>query len=273
MKYPEERKLFTIREVAKTCGVSRTTLIRMEECGFLKPFRIDSQTGYRYYDADNITSIGQYLLLQNLGLSRNEISDVYYQRVDPIAFYQTQRAKLARLNRLLNELELRVDHSKNFTTSFTDFPSLTCYCVYLEPTSSDGLEAAAYDTYGQCIKDGLHIQVTEPLFVIRNDDWNVNLPLQEKYNMTFCIPVSDPVDADPHLRVFPATRAFTMISFGDYSVLPLLCKKIWNEIERRHLIPTGPIRINALMAPYVGAHIKPDDFCGEIIVPVDPLNR
>ena len=273
MKYPKERKLFTIREVARTCGISRTTLIRMEECGFLKPYRIDPQTGYRYYDADNITSIGQYLLLQNLGLSRSEISDVYYQRVDPVEFYRTQRAKLARLTRLLNELELRVDHSKNYTTSFTDLPKLTCYCTDLDSASAEGLETAAYESYGQCIKDGLHIQVTEPLFVIRNDDWNVNLPLQEKSDMTFCIPVSDAADADPHLRIFPATRAFTMISFGDYSHLPLLCKKIWGEIKRRRLTPTGPVRINALMAPYVGSHIKPDDFCGEVIVPVDPLTK
>ena len=269
MKYPEERKLFTIKEVAKTCGVSRTTLIRMEECGFLKPYKIDPQTGYRYSDANNITSIGQYLLLQNLGLSRSEISDVYYQRVDLIEFYQNQRAKLARLTRLLNEMERRVDHSKNYTTSFTNLPELTCYCVDLDPMSVENMETASYDGYGQCIKNGLHIQVTEPLFVIRNDNWNINLPLQEKYDMTFCIPVSDSVDSDPHLRVFPATRAFTMISFGDYSILPLICKKIWNEIEKHNLTPTGPIRINALMAPCVGIHIKPDDFCYEVIVPIE----
>ena len=43
MKYPEERYLFTIREAARACGVGRTTLLRMEECGFLTPYHIEIQ--------------------------------------------------------------------------------------------------------------------------------------------------------------------------------------------------------------------------------------
>ena len=273
MKYPEDRKLFTINEVARTCGVSRATLIRMEDCGFLKPFRVDEHTGYRYYDADNITSIGQYQLLQSLGLSREQIADVYYQRIDVLTFYKEQRARLSRLFRLLDELETRVDHSKNFTTTFTDFPEITCYCTNFSQSSPENLETIAYDTYGKCIKEGLHIRVTEPLFVIRDDNWNIHTLHENPCDMTFCIPVSDPVDKNPQLRLFPATRAFTMISFGNYATLPLLCKKFWDEIERRNLTLIGPVRINSLMAPCTGTHIHPDDFCSEIIAPVPPLGK
>ena len=38
---------FTIRQVCKSCGLSRATLLRMEERGLLKPASIDPETGYR----------------------------------------------------------------------------------------------------------------------------------------------------------------------------------------------------------------------------------
>ena len=113
MKYPEERFLFTIKEVAHACGISRTTLLRMEESGFLAPYRINEKTGYRYYDAQNIAQIGQYQLLQELELTRSEIIDIYYQNIDISEFVRTQREKVNRLQRLLNTLEMRSTQSKN----------------------------------------------------------------------------------------------------------------------------------------------------------------
>ena len=64
MNIPEDRHYFTIKEFAKACGLSRTTLIRMEESGFIKPCKVDPVTGYRYYDAVNVTELVQYKFLQ-----------------------------------------------------------------------------------------------------------------------------------------------------------------------------------------------------------------
>ena len=109
MKYPEERYLFTIREAARASGVGRTTLLRMEECGFLTPYRIDEKTGYRYYDAQNIAQIGQYQLLQELDLTRNEITDIYYQNIDMSEFVRAQREKVTRHMLLtVNVLRMRL---------------------------------------------------------------------------------------------------------------------------------------------------------------------
>ena len=45
MIFPEERKLFTVKDVSRACGVSRATLIRMEESGFLTPHHVNPDTG------------------------------------------------------------------------------------------------------------------------------------------------------------------------------------------------------------------------------------
>jgi DNA-binding transcriptional MerR regulator len=63
MIYPEDIQLFSIHEFSRACGVSRASLLRMEECGFLTSCRIDSETGYRYYDAHNAAGAGQFKLL------------------------------------------------------------------------------------------------------------------------------------------------------------------------------------------------------------------
>ena len=93
---PEKTRLFTINEIAQACGISRSTLLRMEKDGFLMPRRVDPITGYRYYDLQNVTAVGQYQRLQEAGLSRKEISDLYYERVDSRKFLEAQRQKLSR---------------------------------------------------------------------------------------------------------------------------------------------------------------------------------
>ena len=82
----KERRTFSVREMAHACGVSRSTLLRMAEDGFLTPYRIDPDSGYRYYDMQNVTAVGQYQRMQTIGLSRKEIADLYYERVDSAAF-------------------------------------------------------------------------------------------------------------------------------------------------------------------------------------------
>ena len=58
MKFPEERKLFTVKDVSRACGVSRASLIRMEKSGFLKPYREPISTFA-------LCSIGEQLLLRH----------------------------------------------------------------------------------------------------------------------------------------------------------------------------------------------------------------
>ena len=86
MRYPEKRKLFTIKEISHACGVSRATLIRMEEDGFFRPYWIDPDTGYRYYDTQNVAAVGQDQRLHTIGLSRKEIADLYLEREDSESF-------------------------------------------------------------------------------------------------------------------------------------------------------------------------------------------
>lgn len=268
MKYPEKRRLFTIKEMSQACGISRTTLIRLEESGFLKPYRVDPDSGYRYYDADNIAAIGQYQFLQELGLSRAEITDLYYRNMDVKAFLAEEKEKVYQMSRLINQLEMRLNHDLDFSTSFVDLPEITYYCFNVSDYEMDEINGAAYDTYGKCIKEGLHVRITEPLAAVLEHDWSKPFDMKELTNMQICIPVTDPVDADPHLRTLPAARAFSMLRFGNYSEVLGDYDRLYKEINARGLVTCGPTRGISLVAPYTGSHIKASDYCSQWTVPI-----
>lgn len=269
MIYPENRYEFTINEVSKACDMSRTTLIRLEESGFLTPYRVDPESGYRYYDANNIAQIGQYQLLQKLGLSKKEITDFYYGRIEPASFISTQREKLNRLQRLLNELEIRYAPSSDYLFSYIDLPELTCYCETIQVTNMSMAETVAYDMHQTLTKKGFQPKGTEPIFAIFQSPLNTEDISSFPLGAQLCFPILPSQKEDSHIRTIPGCYAFSVIGHGDYSVIPDLFKRFGEEIVARQLKPAGPPRIISLVAPYVGGHIAPEHFCHELILPIE----
>ncbi|MCR4891459.1 MAG: MerR family transcriptional regulator [Lachnospiraceae bacterium] len=269
MNYPKQRREFTISEISRACGVSRKTLIRMEECGFLTPYRVNPDTGYRYYDAHNASEVGQFLLLQTLGLSRAEITDCYYNTRDMKDFLQEQKERLSRMQRVLEELEIRSSKTSRPMSSFLDLPEIVCYCAEKKLSSPEDGELFHYTVHEECIAKGYRLLGQEPIFAFSSDDYRSGIyGNQEATTTTACIPVAESVNDDPNLRVFPATRAFSMLAYGDYSVIHDMCLQFWKEIDARGIRPTGPVRFIGVVAPYVGKHIKKDNFCYRMVAPI-----
>ena len=99
MIFTDQRRLFTSAQVCRACGISRTSLFRLEEIGFLTPYSVNPDTGYRYYDLQNITAVGQFQKMQEIGLSKKEIVDLYLEQIDSEEFLKTQRQKLNMMQR------------------------------------------------------------------------------------------------------------------------------------------------------------------------------
>ena len=273
MKYPEERFLFTIKEAARACGVSRTTLLRMEESGFITPYRIDEKTGYRYYDAQNIAQIGQYQLLQELELTRSEITDIYYQNIDISEFVRIQREKVYRLQRLLNTLEMRTTQSKNNKFSFIDLPEITCYCKTESNHTLESAETFAYITHQQAIKKGYRMLGQEPMFLFAKANSPHAFESESPENeITVCIPVMPTDSHDSSLQTFPKCHAFSLIGYGEYSVLYDMFHQFREEIAIRKLEPIGQPRIITHVATYVGSHLSKENFCYELVIPIKSAN-
>ena len=271
--FPEKRMTFTMKEMSQACGVSRSTLLRMEEDGFLKPYRIDPDSGYRYYDMQNVTAVGQYQRLQESGLSRKEIADLYYERMDSGEFLEAQRRKLSRLQRFLDEYELRHDRSRDCSVSFVTLPAVTCRCVEIASPSLGQSATLCFSAHEKCVEEGYRMLGSEPLFCIPDAqsarmDYNGS-----ELHFTLCIPVLPEPEPDPALRSFPSAKALSVFGFGDYSNIPKLWDRLQEELAARGLEASGPARFISLVAPYAGAHFKPDDYCYEYVIPIKEGTR
>ena len=71
----DNKNLFSIGEIAKAVGVTRKTILNYEVKGLITPDKKDGTTGNRYYSIDTFTQIRTIRVLQNLGLTLDEIRD------------------------------------------------------------------------------------------------------------------------------------------------------------------------------------------------------
>ncbi len=87
--------------------------------------------------------------------------------------------------------------------------------------------------------------------------------------VTHYVPVEPSDISHPNLVHFPATRVFSLLAYGDYSIINNMCSIFWNEVKKRNIHPIGSARFMGLVAPYVGRDISPEDFCYRLVFPVE----
>ena len=247
MQYFGDREVFTVAEVSEACGISRTSLIRLEESGFLKPYHTNSDTGYRYYDINNIVEIGRYKRLRNIGLTKNEITGIYYGTVDSARFLEKQRQKVNELQRFVDEFSLRNDHTKCHYSLLT-LPAQTCYCEDFWPNSFEDAEKMAHNVYEKVIAEGYNVTPEQPPFIISNDWSAITKDSLSGCRLTCCIhivPNSRKLQS-VHIRDFHESEAFSICRFGDYTILHDTFLLLHEELFKRGLKPAGPVRFIAL---------------------------
>ena len=65
--------MFSIGEFARLGTVSVRTLRHYDEIGLLRPARVDPETGYRGYSADQLGQLNRIIALKELGLSLTQV--------------------------------------------------------------------------------------------------------------------------------------------------------------------------------------------------------
>lgn len=99
--------LFTIGAVAKSFGVSENTIRRMESAGLLDPALI-KESGYRYYDYDNITRIKTILTLRSFGLVYDDMKQYFLHPGDFTTVYDKLYEKKLAIDSLLERARLHI---------------------------------------------------------------------------------------------------------------------------------------------------------------------
>ena len=260
-------KLFQINEAARACGLSRSTLMRMEKKGLLTPARIAPESGRRYYDNHNVARILQIEKFKAMGLGTEEITDYFVRGGDATDLLSALEARLHDLQRSVEELRLRTREPSGISVQVTTLPAVTCCMRWCEGSTFEERYAAMYDFYGACVRRGCVLS-DEPLFTISDrQDYLEGYISDQPYRYAVCVPVRReraPADAE----VLPECRVLSVLYCGDYAGVDGAWLTLGREVRERGLTPAGLPRILGIVAPYTGREIETRRYCSRLVLPV-----
>lgn len=259
--------LFSIRQAARACNLSRSSLIRLEERGLLTPACTDAKSGYRYYDTHNISRILQIQKFKQMGFRTEEIISYYENSGKADALLSSLEQKLYVLQQQVEEMRLRSHDVPDMSLSTIKIPEIVCCVSKYQGVMTHDKYHATYDFFHQCAERGIAL-APKPLFIINErTDYLEGKITSTPYDFYVCIPVL-PEHAPKEAVTFPACTALSLLVYGNYSNLNEAHLYLGEQVRKRGLTPAGYIRAIALVAPYVGREIDPDRYCSQLVLPV-----
>ena len=105
----EKDELLKISELADFFGTTPKALRLYEKKGIIVPSKVDPQTGYRYYSADQVKKLNVLVELQELGFSLNEIKKIMKGGLKSQGFLDSLYSKNVEWEQNKNELQKKID--------------------------------------------------------------------------------------------------------------------------------------------------------------------
>ena len=109
----EKDELLKISELADFFGTTPKALRLYEKKGIIVPCKIDPQTGYRYYSADQVKKLNILVELQELGFSLNEIKKIMKGSLKSQGFLDALYSKKVEWEQKKNEVQKKIDAIEN----------------------------------------------------------------------------------------------------------------------------------------------------------------
>jgi DNA-binding transcriptional MerR regulator len=101
--------MFKIGEFSKLVQIPVATLRYYDEIGLLRPVKVDTFTGYRYYSASQLPVVHRIMALKGLGFSLEQIGAALADGVTPEEMRGMLRLRHAQISQQLAETQLQLD--------------------------------------------------------------------------------------------------------------------------------------------------------------------
>lgn len=226
------KQFFQITEAARACGLSRSTLMRMEERGLLTPVFTAPDSGRRYYDNHNVARIMQIEKFKAMGLGSKEIADYFAQGGEAEVLLEALETRLRDLQRSVEEMRLRAAEGESLSVQMMELPAVTCRIRWCEGLTTAERYRDMYDFYGACV------------------------PVRKNRA------AADAVTLE-------ACRVLSVLYYGDYSGVGEAWLTLGREVKARGLKPAGAPRVLGIVAPYTGREIETRRYCSRLALPVE----
>lgn len=268
----EGESLYTINEVANICGISRATLLRMEDAGFDTPCYINPESGFRYYDVMNILKIQRFLMLKRLGVSQKDILAYYNGTLDKQNFLSVIRERLDIAQRCLDEFESSFTERESITYSFYTLPEMTCYTF---PCPIRQIKKQVEYNYLEIKKMydlGFKPYPSTPMFCVVPDFDTVYDGIDsDPFESKICMSIRPDTIPDPSKVIKVRSRqAFSLLYHGDNDyMMENGGKLLLAEMKKRNIKPAGPLIGINVVGVFFGNEIDPEDYVFRFAIPVE----
>jgi effector-binding domain-containing protein len=269
--------MIKIGDFSKLSQVSIKALRYYDEMGLLKPASIDRETGYRYYEANQLPRLNRILALKDLGFSLQQIGQVLNEGVSSEQLHGMLRLKRAELQRQITDEQERLARIEARLSMIDMEDAMSSYDVVLKHVDAQ-LVASVRDTlasypeinrlfnevYGHLIRFG----VSGPSLV-GAAIWHDSEHKTSGIDGEAVVYLKQPVPADERVKVYelPAAAMASVVHKGAFNKFSQAYEALMRWVESNGYTIVGPNREVYLE---LSAPIRQDDdsYVTEIQLPV-----
>jgi len=254
----KDDKLLTIGEVTRILGVTRRMIINYEQRGLLKPDeRGESDTGYRYYTLDSMVRIRTIRVLQDMGLSLDEIKAYLDDNTDLSPMLRRLEILRDELNLRIEQLQERIRTGNEERIRRISIPQQTVYrrvkrVGSLEQRKND-LRDTMYAALQVCRCD-----ISKRLL------WS-SVPLDDPELISYNVAVDEDSIGENVLHL-PGVQALACYHHGAYEGLPAVRERLLAYARERGIRLEGSCRNVYLEGP--PQHKDPEKFVTMVAIPI-----
>lgn len=244
--------LFRISQIAKSCSVSRSTILRLEEDGLIVPAYKDEKSGYRYYGVENLLQIRQTLSLRSFGFSTEEI--VRFQQ-DPTNYgplINALQERVDEINSIIETLRIKTLDTNNMQIYRRQTPIQNYYSKSKVMIGKfENLKDLIVETVREAIGKGVHLRLEGSLLILteRQDLLHGTLDKSLPCKYTIGIPVNDKPGGS--VAAHPAGEMLCFLWEGDDDVLLRCLIAAAEEMAKLNYKPYGVIGFEMLMPDFL----------------------
>jgi DNA-binding transcriptional MerR regulator len=221
--------MIKIGDFARLSQVSVVTLRYYDEMGLLKPVKVDSFTGYRFYSADQLPRLNRILALKDLGFSLEQIrlmladgltseqlrGMLTLQRAEVEKRLADEQERLRRIEARLRQIELE-DKMPTYDVVIKNTPAMLVASRRVTVPTNDQvpqyLDTAYMEVFGYIHEQGA--KNAGPHLTL----WHSPSDVYENEDVEAIVPIDRPLKGTDHIKVYelPSTQVAAVVHQGNF---------------------------------------------------------
>ena len=240
MNPPEKEKLFTIAQAANACGISRSTLLRMEDEGLLAP-ALHEDGQYRYYSTVNVLQALQIYNMHRLGLTRREIRPVVDTPDEIGSVIERLESMRDNLSTIITHLKKRSLQDPSAVTELLQIPETLCYIKGYElPGGRYNLREYLMETITEAVNAGCRLNADSgPFMRVFRPDLAEGKFTPGLYRYNFCVPIRSHPKGCENIGTVQSRQILSVTWHGRVTDLPDRTLTLAEEARDMGLTPSG----------------------------------